>query len=216
MIDFEEIRSRHGPLVWNTVYRVLRDYADSLDCYQDVFCEVLERHSRAEAEKGTGPICRNGPPGASHKLDPSPFPPPFPPSSSPPERQEVENWPGYLRWLATRRAIDRLRTRRRRQDRLDGGDVALVRSADPEPSESAQLGELAERVRHELTKLPERQAEAFWLSCIEDVSYEEIGKQLGADTSTVGVLIHRAKLRLRKMLTALEVGSPKAGGHCHD
>ena len=27
------------------------------------------------AEKGTGPICRNGPPGASHKLDLSPFPP---------------------------------------------------------------------------------------------------------------------------------------------
>ena len=27
-----------------------------------------------EAEKGTGPICRNGPPGASHKLDLSPFP----------------------------------------------------------------------------------------------------------------------------------------------
>ncbi len=28
-----------------------------------------------EAEKGTGPICRNGPEGASHKLDLSPFPP---------------------------------------------------------------------------------------------------------------------------------------------
>ena len=28
-----------------------------------------------KAEKGTGPICRNGPEGASHKLDLSPFPP---------------------------------------------------------------------------------------------------------------------------------------------
>ncbi|MCH8923321.1 MAG: protein kinase, partial [Planctomycetes bacterium] len=28
-----------------------------------------------EAEKGTGPICRDGPEGASHKLDLSPFPP---------------------------------------------------------------------------------------------------------------------------------------------
>ena len=43
MNDLEEIRSRHGPLVWNTVYRILRDYTESLDCYQDVFCEVLER-----------------------------------------------------------------------------------------------------------------------------------------------------------------------------
>ena len=28
----------------------------------------------SKAEKGTGPICRNGPKGASHKLDLSPFP----------------------------------------------------------------------------------------------------------------------------------------------
>jgi hypothetical protein len=90
MIDLEEIRSRYGPLIWNTVYRVLRDHADSLDCYQDVFCEVLERTSRAE--KGTGPICAKPPEGRSGKLDLSPFPP---------ERQEVEDWPGYLRWLAT-------------------------------------------------------------------------------------------------------------------
>ena len=29
---------------------------------------------RDSGEKGTGPICRNGPKGASHKLDLSPFP----------------------------------------------------------------------------------------------------------------------------------------------
>jgi len=32
-------------------------------------------YEAAEARKGTGPICRNGPEGASHKLDLSPFPP---------------------------------------------------------------------------------------------------------------------------------------------
>jgi uroporphyrinogen III methyltransferase / synthase len=31
--------------------------------------------TRPEVEKGTGPICRDGPPGAPHKLDLSPFPP---------------------------------------------------------------------------------------------------------------------------------------------
>jgi len=34
-----------------------------------------DAHRLAEQEKGTGPICRNGPKGASHKLDLSPFPP---------------------------------------------------------------------------------------------------------------------------------------------
>ena len=175
MNNLEEIRSRHGRLVWNTVYRILRDHAESLDCYQDVFCEVLERASR----------------------------------------QEVENWPAYLRWLATRRAIDRLRTRQRRQSRLDTGDVALVQTSAPSPSETAQLNELAERLRYELTKLPQRQAEAFWLACVEEMTYEEVGRQLCIDTSTVGVLIHRARRRLREAFTALKAGEPSEGGNRH-
>jgi hypothetical protein len=36
--------------------------------------DILVGHLAARAEKGTGPICRNGPSGASHKLDQSPFP----------------------------------------------------------------------------------------------------------------------------------------------
>jgi RNA polymerase sigma factor (sigma-70 family) len=58
-----------------------------------------------------------------------------------------------------------------------------------------------ELVRHELTKLPPRQAEAFWLACVEEMTYEDVGRQLGVDTSTVGVLVHRARLRLRAVLT---------------
>jgi RNA polymerase sigma-70 factor, ECF subfamily len=175
MNTLEEIRSRHGPLVWNTVYRILRDYTESLDCYQDVFCEVLERARETE----------------------------------------IENWPGYLRWLATRRALDRLRKRQRAQNRFDAADVSLVKTSDPGPAETAQLNELAELVRHELVKLPERQAEAFWLHCIEEMSYEEVGRQLAVEASTVGVLIHRAKLRLRKLLASLMAGNPREGGNSH-
>jgi RNA polymerase sigma-70 factor (ECF subfamily) len=175
MMNLEEIRSRHGRLVWDTVCRILRDYTESLDCYQDVFCEVLQRMPR----------------------------------------QEVENWPAYLRWLATRRAIDRLRTRQRRQSRLESGDIALVHASDPGPAETAQLNELLELVRHELTNLPQRQAEAFWLHCVEDMTYEEVGRQLGIDTSTVGVLIHRAKLRLRTVLMDSKAADPEKGGHRH-
>ncbi len=175
MNDLEEIRSRHGPLVWNTVYRILRDYTESLDCYQDVFCEVLE---------GT-------------------------------PRQDVENWPAYLRWLATRRAIDRLRTWQRRQSRFDSGDIALVQASNPGPSETAQLNELVELVRLELTNLPQRQAEAFWLNCVEQMTYEEVGGQLGIDTSTVGVLIHRARLRLRTVLKDFVTEDRNAGGKHH-
>jgi RNA polymerase sigma factor (sigma-70 family) len=173
MNDLEEIRSRHGRLIWNTVYRILKDYTDALDCYQDVFCEILQR---------------------------TPL-------------HEVENWPAYLRWLATRRAIDRLRRRQRRQ--TDSSDIALVQASNPGPSETAQLNELIELLRHELTRLPQRQAEAFWLNCIEEMSYEDIGRQLGIDTSTVGVLIHRARVRLRTVLARFKAVDLGNGGTRH-
>ncbi len=43
MHDWPEIREQHGPLVWRTVYRILRDHAEALDCLQDVFAEVIAR-----------------------------------------------------------------------------------------------------------------------------------------------------------------------------
>lgn len=175
MDNLEELRSRHGRLVWNTVCRILRDRTDSLDCYQDVFCEILQR----------------------------------------PPRQEVRNWPAYLRWLATRRAIDRLRSRQRKQNRFDSCAIALVPTSNPGPSETAQINELVELVRLELTNLPQRQAEAFWLNCVEEMTYEEVAGQLGIDASTVGVLIHRARLRLRTALTDLKASALGDGGNRH-
>ena len=72
-----------------------------------------------------------------------------------------------------------------------------------------------ELVRRELANLPQRQAEAFWLSCVEEMTYEEVGRQLGIDASTVGVLIHRARLHLRKVLTDFRVADPRDGGNRH-
>lgn len=160
MHEPHEIRDRYGPVVWSTVYRILRDYSESLDCCQDVLCEVLQQAKRDEINDA------------------------------------------YLRWLATRRAIDRLRNRARNRERFPSTtDIGEVQAAGPGPGEQAEFNELVDRVRRELTKLPQRQAEAFWMRCVEEMSYAEIGRQLGLDTSAVGVLIHRAKSRLRQMLT---------------
>ncbi len=170
MHEWEEIRSRHGPLVWRTVYRILGDYAEALDCYQDVFCETLQRAGQTE----------------------------------------VESWPAHLRWLAARRAIDRLRNRRRNRERFASAtDVSGVQTADPGPVQQAEFHELVDRVRLELAKLPDRQAEAFWLRCVEEMSYAEIARQLGLDTGAVGVLIHRAKSRLRAVLADFTATHPQ-------
>lgn len=166
MHDWHEIRVKYGQLVWSTVYRILVDECDAMDCYQDVFLEAFER-------VGKNP---------------------------------VRNWPGLLRWLATRRAIDRLRRRHREQQQVIRADgiEELVESAT-EPSSSLEMQELKARLRSELATLPSQQAEAFWLRHIEELTYSEIGDLMDVDINTVGVLIHRARAKLRRRMADLQI-----------
>jgi RNA polymerase sigma factor (sigma-70 family) len=109
-----------------------------------------------------------------------------------------------VRWLTTRRAIDRLRQRKRRQDRLQpGADVHHIPQREPGPVEAAEFKELVGRLREELARLPPQQAEAFWMKSVEGMTYAEVAAQLAIDTNAVGVLIHRAKTRLQQLLGPL-------------
>ena len=80
-------------------------------------------------------------------------------------------------------------------------------SANPGPVEEAQAAELSERLRGALAKLPEQEAEVFCLRCLSELSYRDIAQQLKLKTSAVGVLLHRARRRLREML-----GQPDGAG----
>jgi RNA polymerase sigma factor (sigma-70 family) len=118
--------------------------------------------------------------------------------------RSVRNWAALLRWLAVRRALDRLRKERRAATRLDAGeDTALLPAGRADPSAELEFRELVDRVRLEVARLPERQAEAFWLHCVEELSNEEVAEQLGTDAKTVAVLVHRARAGLRNMLADL-------------
>ena len=48
MVDWSQIVEQHGPLVWKTVYRLLRHDADAADCFQRTFLSALEL-SRTQA-----------------------------------------------------------------------------------------------------------------------------------------------------------------------
>ena len=115
--------------------------------------------------------------------------------------QKVRNYGGLLRCLCTCRAMDRLRKRVRQAGR-EGllADWSNVASANPGPMEDAQAAELSERLRGALAKLPSQEAEVFCLRCMSELSYRDIGRQLGLKTSAVGVLLHRARGRLREAL----------------
>jgi RNA polymerase sigma-70 factor (ECF subfamily) len=164
MDNWSQVHDQYGSLVWATVYRILGDHADSLDCCQDVFAEAAQRSSA----------------------------------------RAVREWPAFLRWLATRRALDRLRKRRVEAARIDAdGDLATVSSTTLRPDDQAAWHELMERLRQALAQLPEHQDEVFWLRTICEMSYEEIAEQLGMDVNHVGVLLHRARQNLRQRLAYL-------------
>jgi RNA polymerase sigma-70 factor (ECF subfamily) len=93
--------------------------------------------------------------------------------------------------------MDRLRQRYRSVRRL------LPLSAVPEPAseangpiEQARANELRQRLREEMTELPEKQAEVFWLSCLEGLSHGQIADLMELPPGQVRVLLHRARTRL--------------------
>lgn len=115
-------------------------------------------------------------------------------------RQRVRDFSALLTRLATARAIDQLRRRFRRSDcSRNPDDGRAVEDEAPCPAERAQQRELADRVRRLLHQLPAQEAEAFCLRYLNDMSYQEIAGALGISTNAAGVLLHRAKARLRDL-----------------
>jgi RNA polymerase sigma-70 factor, ECF subfamily len=111
------------------------------------------------------------------------------------QRQQVGNWAGLLRTMATRRALDQLR-RRRRAEPL----TALECTRDSGPHEMAVALELAQRLREAIARLPDGQAAVFSLRYFEELSYDEIAQTLGIDSSAVGMALHKARAKLQTLL----------------
>ncbi|MBX9625443.1 MAG: sigma-70 family RNA polymerase sigma factor [Gemmataceae bacterium] len=113
-------------------------------------------------------------------------------------RSPVSDWAAFLAALASRRAIDRLRGRTRLRGRVTNLDHDPAGAADP--AEAAAVAELTARVRDRLAELPERQAEVFWLSCVEGLPHDRIAAHLKTSPGAVRVLLHRARAALGRSL----------------
>lgn len=124
----------------------------------------------------------------------------------------VANWPGLLRKLCTARAIDILRRRirdRRRTESLEATESLTASAADPADTLAGR--ELAARFRAALTALPRQQAEVFTLAVVEQVPHAEVAALCGLTPNHVGVLVHRARARLREMLAERPGVRPTTG-----
>ena len=159
MHDWDEVRINHGPMVWRSIGRILRNPDDIHDCYQEVLLEAF---------------CRS-------------------------QEQIITNMPGFLRWLAVRRALDLLRKLKARphiEQNQMLNEIACDRS-----QEEQRVNELLECIRIELSSVPNEQAESFLLCFVEGLKYREAAEVMGLETQYVGVLVLRARKHLSSVLT---------------
>jgi len=114
-------------------------------------------------------------------------------------RQQVRNWGGLLRQLATRRAVDRLR-RRYTALPLQTLTSELASPESEQPESIAVERELAERLRWAIAKLSDREATVFSLRHLGEMANGEIAETLGISADAVGVALHKARNRLKQLL----------------
>lgn len=113
----------------------------------------------------------------------------------------VANWPGFLSRICAARAVDLLRRRiRDRRRTAPLVDAIAVAAAGPTPADALAGHELADRLRAALTALPRQQAEVFTLAVVEELPHAEVAALCGITVNHVGVLVHRARARLRTSL----------------
>lgn len=107
----------------------------------------------------------------------------------------------YLRVVASNCALDHYRRRaRRKQDSLESIQDNMQTPIDQNPQNTASQNQNARLLRQALSMLPKRDAQIFALRYFDDLSYEEIAKQLDSTVSQVGVVLHRVRQRLQEML----------------
>jgi RNA polymerase sigma factor (sigma-70 family) len=120
-------------------------------------------------------------------------------------REAVRDWPALLRRLATARALDLLRIRHRQASRSRPlANPSSVVSPHAGPQQLAEADDLLERLRAELAELPDRQTHVFCLVALEGMTYGQVADQLKLSTSAVGMLLSRARKRLRRRLASVE------------
>ena len=121
---------------------------------------------------------------------------------------EIEKLGAWLYRLAVRQAL-LYRRRLGRQRRLQNNFADRVRpsgedSRHPDPLNWLLADERQRLVRVALTRLSGKDTEVLLLKYSENWSYQQIADHLGISHSAVEARLHRARLRLRSELSALE------------
>lgn len=121
-------------------------------------------------------------------------------------REPILNPRALLQRVVTSRALDRLRRRYRRKASSLSEELDVADST-PQPQQHLESIEMLDSLRDALAALPENQGQAFVLHCVEDWSYQQIADHLSITSGAVGMLLMRARTRLKESLSTAD-GSP--------
>lgn len=120
-------------------------------------------------------------------------------SSFDPARGSVFSWTATF---VRNRAIDRIRTRRRRQELLAAQAGVNPAAVPPDSADSLWLREKAAAVRTALAALAPDQKAALELAYFEGLTQQEIAERLNEPLGTIKARIRRGLLKLRDSLPA--------------
>lgn len=117
----------------------------------------------------------------------------------------------WIARIAAHEALNELRTRRRHADQTIGGDAAAIQleqlAGGPDPAEVLPRGERNAVLRAAVDRLPGAQRTVVVLRYFADLSYVEIAEATQQTVNNVGVILLRARERLRRTLEAQGVTS---------
>ncbi|MBK1834530.1 sigma-70 family RNA polymerase sigma factor [Roseibacillus ishigakijimensis] len=116
-----------------------------------------------------------------------------------PELGKASTW---LISLTRNRAIDRLRSRQRRDKLADAAKSETFREpGEPSPDSPLIAAELSERVRQSLKTLPEEMRTVLELAFFHSLTHHEISEYLNQPLGTVKSRIRRAMERIKTTLS---------------
>lgn len=114
----------------------------------------------------------------------------------------------YLHRAAVNAALDVVRSRKSAHaTALDDVEAQLESAAQESPERRQGGAEIREQIRLALAKMSAKSAEIFVLRYFEGYGNHEIAKMIGTSRSTVNVILHRTREKLRHEIASY-VGEP--------
>ncbi|HEX3230251.1 MAG TPA: sigma-70 family RNA polymerase sigma factor, partial [Pyrinomonadaceae bacterium] len=128
------------------------------------------------------------------------------------EKVDLSPSPGsYLHRAAVNASLDLLRSRTRsRSVSIEEVQFDVPHSSEPSPETQHVNRELQNQIRRSIATLGPKAAEIVVLKYFEGHSNLEIAEMLGTSQMVIGVLLHRARTRLRKEIAKFMEGHDEA------